>query len=249
LPSPSEIQRRRDVNVGRLNRVDRLLAQSDRVEAIYRAMGVDSPRLERMHLALAHLEHLRPRGPRRPGPLTFATIDGLAAPAKGSELLLDAARGVRAAGGAGRFRLVVHGAVTREAARAAATLPEVELRGAFRPEEVDGLLEEADVGLIGSVWEEAYGYVGLEFLAKGIPLLASARGGIVDYAREGETAWLNRSVTSEELAGHMLRLIEAPGEVDAMAARVRAARSQLITPFDRHADAMEAVYRDAGASS
>lgn len=248
-PAPAEppplaaIQRRRDVNVDRLNGVDVLLAQSHRVEALYRALGVDSPRLRTLHLTLAHLERLTPRPPRRPGPLTFATVDGLSAPSKGSRLLLDAVRNVRAQGG--RFRLLAHGFVDPDAAEEAAALPEIELRGLFRPEEVDALLDEADVGVIPSVWEEAYGFVGLEFLAKGIPLLASARGGIVDYAVDGETAWLNRSVTAEELAARMLRLIEHPEEVDALAAKVRAAHGELIVPLARHADELEAIYAEA----
>jgi glycosyltransferase involved in cell wall biosynthesis len=248
-PSVAEIQRRREVNLGRLNGIDALLAQSRRVEALYRRLGVDSPRLRTMHLTLAHLERLTPRPPRRPGPLTFATVDGLSAPSKGSELLLEAVRRVRAGGAAGRFRLLAHGFVDAEAARAARSLPEVELRGRFATGDVDSLLDDADVGVIPSVWEEAYGFVGLEFLAKGIPLLASARGGIVDYAREGETAWLNRSVTAEELAAQMRRLIDHPGEVDALAAKVRAAAGELIVPLGRHADALEAVYRDAAAAA
>ena len=246
-PSLAAIQRRRDVNVARLDGVDVLLAQSHRVEALYRGLGVDSPRLRTLHLTLAHLERLTPRPPRRPGPLTFATVDGLSAPSKGSRLLLDAVRQVRAGGGAGRFRLLAHGFVDPAAARAAAALPEVELRGRFGPGDVDALLDDADVGVIPSVWEEAYGFVGLEFLAKGIPLLASARGGIVDYAVEGETAWLNRSVTAQELASRMLRLIERPEEVDALAATVRAARAGLIVPLARHAGELEVVYAEAAS--
>ena len=245
LPSVDVIQHRRDVNARRLSRVDRLLAMSHRVEELYRCLGVEGDRLRTLHLTHAHLEHLRPRPPRRPGPLTFGAIDTLAAPSKGSTMLVEALGRVRAAAGAGRFRLLAFGFADAASADAVAAWPEVELRGLFEPGDMDRLLDEVDVGIVGSVWEEAYGFVGLEFLAKGIPLLASARGGIVDYAREGETAWLNRSVTAEELAGRMLALIERPAEVDALAARVAAARDTLITPLARHADELEAIYREA----
>ena len=149
-----------------------------------------------------------------------------------------------AAGAGGRFRLLAFGFADPAAAAHVAGWEEVELRGVFRPGDVDRLLDEVDVGVIPSVWEEAYGYVGLEFLAKGIPILASARGGIVDYAREGETGWLNRSVTAEELAERLLRLIDHPGEVDAMALRVAAAGPALVKPLGRHADELEAIYRE-----
>lgn len=45
----------------------------------------------------------------------------------------------------------------------------VEIRGPYRPEELDGLLDEVDVGIMPSIWEEAYGFAGVEFLAKGSP--------------------------------------------------------------------------------
>lgn len=77
--------------------------------------------------------------------------------------------------------------------------------------------------------------------------IGERRGGIVDYAREGETAWLNRSVTAEELAGHMLDLIAHPERVDALSARVVAARPSVIRPFAGHVDELEAIYRDVAA--
>ncbi|GAH32542.1 unnamed protein product, partial [marine sediment metagenome] len=35
------------------------------------------------------------------------------------------------------------------------------------------ILEKADVGIIPSIWEEAYGLVGIELLAKGIPVIGN----------------------------------------------------------------------------
>src|SRR5215213_952721 len=111
----AELRRRREVTVARLDRVDALIAQSRRVEELYRLLGVRNPRLRTLHLTLAHLEHLRHRPPRRLGPLTLATIDGLSSPAKGSDLLLDAVERVRRRTGPGRFRLLAFGSVERGA--------------------------------------------------------------------------------------------------------------------------------------
>jgi glycosyltransferase involved in cell wall biosynthesis len=242
--SVERLQHRRDVNVERLSRVDALLAMSQRVEELYRRLGVDSAALRTLHLTLRHIEALAPRPPRRPGPLTFGAVDALAAPSKGGDLLVEAVQLLREAGMAGRFRVVVDGYVVPETAARLLQWPEAVVRGVFGPGEMDARLDDVDVGLILSTWEEAYGYIGPEFLAKGIPLIANARGGIVDYAREGETAWLNRSVTADELAQRMLHLIEHPEEVDAMAQRVRQARSRIVKPFARHAEEIEAVYRE-----
>ncbi len=66
--------------------------------------------------------------------------------------------------------------------------------------ELDSVLDDVDVGIVPSIWEEAYGFVGPEFLAKGIPVIANAIGGMPEYTRDGETGWLNRSCSALELA-------------------------------------------------
>jgi glycosyltransferase involved in cell wall biosynthesis len=234
-------QRRRDVNVERLSRVDRLIAMSHRVADIYAQLGVDPARLRVMPLTLAHIERLRPRAAREAGPITFATLGGGESAAKGARVLLDA---WRAADLAGRARLLLFGYVDRAYAAEAARLPGVELRGSFVPDQLDGLLDEVDIGVMPSVWEEAYGYAGLEFLAKGIPVLANAIGGMTDYVREGETGWLNHSCDAAGLARVMRRAVERPEDVERLSASVRARRDELILPMSRHAAQLEEVYRE-----
>lgn len=105
--------------------------------------------------------------------MTFGTLNGMASEAKVAHLLIDAARMLsRAAPGA--FRLVVHGHVPEALAAEARRMAGIELRGPYAPNEVDKVLDGVDVGLVPSIWEEAYGYVGMEFLAKGIPVIANA---------------------------------------------------------------------------
>jgi glycosyltransferase involved in cell wall biosynthesis len=98
-----------------------------------------------------------------------------------------------------------------------------------------------------SVWEEAYGFAGLELLAKGIPVVANRIGGMVDYIREDETGWLNDSCSAEGMARILTRLIDNPAEVADLSRSVLAARTGLIKPFERHLDEIEAVYREAMA--
>jgi glycosyltransferase involved in cell wall biosynthesis len=99
-----------------------------------------------------------------------------------------------------------------------------------------------------SVWEEAYGFAGMEFLAKGIPVVANAIGGMTDYVREGKTGWLNGSRSSEELAGIMAGIVERPQQVLDLNAAIRAARHEIVKPIAAHADEMDAVYGEvAGA--
>lgn len=239
---PVTFQRRRDVNVERLNRADRLIAMSSRVAEIYAELGVEPARLRTVHLTLRHIEELRPRKRVGGSPLTFATLSGLESTAKGAQVLRDALRSLARNPPGEPFRLLVYGYLDAEAAEEVGRFPQVELRGLYGSDELDTMLDGVDVGIVASVWEEAYGYVGPEMLAKGIPVIGNAIGGIVDYVREGETGWLNHSRSGEELARIMRRLMEHRAEVDELAEKVRGRRGAVVKPMARHADEMDAVY-------
>ena len=251
-PAPAAFQSRREHNVEVLNRADRVIAMSNRVAEIYASLGVDRARLETIHLTLAHIERLTPRRASAPAdgkPLTFATLAGFESEPKGALLLIEAMRQLADRARDGRFRLLVFGFVEPRFREMAAGLPGIEIRRAFRPAALDEILDEVDVGLMPSVWEEAYGYAGVEFLAKGIPVIANAIGGMPDYTRDGETGWLNRSCSAEELARIMGGIVDQPGQVVELNQRLIAERDSVVKPMRRHADEMDAVYGDVIAAS
>jgi glycosyltransferase involved in cell wall biosynthesis len=241
-----EFQRRRDVNIERLAGVDRLVAQSHRVEEIYRTLGVENGSLTTLHLTLAHLERIAPRPPRETDLLTFATPGGLISPSKGAGLMVETLDRLHGAGLAGRFRLRVLGQVHPSVRPRLGDFPELDLAGEYERFELNRRLEDVDVGVMPSVWEEAYGYAGLELLAKGVPVVANRIGGMVDYVREGETGWLNDSCTAEGMAAVLGRLIQNPSEVAERSRSALAARERLIKPFETHVDEVEAIYHEAG---
>lgn len=244
-PTPVDFQRRRDINVERLNRADRVIAMSHRVAAIYSQLGVDPSRLRTVHLTLAHIERLRPRYFRAGRQLTFATLAGFESAAKGARLLLEAMRELSRDAEAGRLRLVVLGHVDPEFAQQTEGVAGIEIRGPYTVAELDAILDSVDVGVMSSIWEEAYGYAGMEFLAKGIPVIANAIGGMTDYTREGETGWLNRSCSAAELARIMAEMIEHPEQIAELNAKLLTSRDSLIKPMVRHADEVDALYREA----
>jgi glycosyltransferase involved in cell wall biosynthesis len=246
LAAPETFQRRRDLNLKRLNGVDRLIAMSGRVAEIYALLGVEKERLTTMQLTLAHIERLSLRC-REPGdPLTFATLTGGESVAKGSAVLMQAARRLTDELGRGAFRLLVFGRCEAAFMATVAGLDAVELRGTYRPAQLDELLEEVDVGIMPSVWEEAYGYAGMEFIAKGIPVIANPLGGMRDYVFEGRTGWINRSATGQDLAETMRRVIRAPQTVEEVTRRTRELRDEMILPIAEHSEAVAGVYSEAG---
>ncbi len=246
VATPQAFQKRREVNIERLNRTDRLIAMSERVAEIYSLLGVDKNRMSTIHLTLKRIETLRPRRSNGNCPVVFATVAGMSSNAKGSRLLVDATRLLAASVPAGSFRLIALGPIDAAVAPEVAELEAIEVgpTGPFSDDQLDAVLEEADVGLVPSIWEEAYGFVGVEFLAKGIPVIANAVGGMPEYTRDGETGWLNRSCSATELARIMRDIVEHPEQVTQLNRRILAARDTIIKPMTRHTDEIDAVYRE-----
>lgn len=248
LSPPATFQERRDSSIRRLNGVDCTIAMSRRVAELHTELGVDPERLRTMRLTLAHIERLHPRGGVTRVPVTFATLGGGESVTKGAALLLEAAR-LLADAAPGRFRLLFFGHVTPAVASAAEMIRGVEVPGPYSPDQLDVLLDEVDVGVMPSIWEEAYGYAGIEFLAKAIPVVGNPRGGVVDYVRDGESGWLNRSCTAAGLGQILLDIVERPEQVDQLSHVLRERRSEFILPFARHVDELETVYREVIANA
>lgn len=242
---PAAYDRRRDVNVERLNTFDVLLALSPRSAQIYADLGVEPDKLRLVEITSGHLARLRPRQTAGTGDkLTFVALGTMTSRQKGSDLLLATLRRLAEWGLDDSYRLLVAGYVPPEAERDLSAHPSVVLAGSYLTDQLDALLDEGDVGLMPSVWEEVSPLTGREFLAKGMPLIANALGGMVDYTREGETGWLNETNDADGLARIMAELIRSPAKVAALSRGIIERRDELILPMDRHVAEIEAVYAE-----
>ena len=250
LPPPSAYQRRRDVNVERLGRVDRLVAMSTRVAEIYTDLGVDPANLRTLHLTLDHIAAIEPkRMPAVERPVRFVTLAGCASEQKGAQVVLGALAQLEAQGfTAGDLMLSVYGFVDPAALGALQASPLARVEGSYAPEEQSAVLERFHVGIVPSVWEEAYGYVGVEMLAKGVPVIGNAVGVITDYVRDGETGWLNRDCSPTGLAAIMAGIVQRPDQVAQLNDRLLAERASIVKPLDRHVEEIDALYAEVAAT-
>ncbi|WCM60370.1 glycosyltransferase family 4 protein [Paenibacillus polymyxa] len=74
------------------------------------------------------------------------------------------------------------------------------------------LYQLADVTVVPSVKDEAFGLVNLEAMAAGVPVVASRIGGIPEVVQHGETGWLvHPSHGEQEMADAIIRLLQQPG--------------------------------------
>jgi glycosyltransferase involved in cell wall biosynthesis len=243
--SAGAYQRRRDMNIERLSRIDALIAGSERSAAIYRELGVAGERIRIVPINPPHIELLRPKRHRPVGdPLRFVALNACSSTEKGADLIVEALALLSERGLDHRFRLSVHGWVAPHVYPMLAAHASVDLRGEYLPEALDELLEEGDVGLFPSVWEEVYGFVGLEFLAKGIPVIGNAVGAISEYVRPGKTGWLNYSGSASELADLMIRAIEDHAEVERLGRALAQSRDELIRPFSAGLADLSELYEE-----
>jgi len=149
---------------------------------------------------------------------------------KGVEVLIEAARAVDGEFvicGSGR-RL---GALRKRASRLGVG-ERVSFTGWLPPEQLAHELAEASVVAIPSLWPEPFGLVGIEALAAGRPVVASATGGVEDWL-DHERSGL--SVTPGDvgaLAGALQELLADPARQQAMGEAGRRAVAERFT--ERH---------------
>ena len=238
-------QARRDINVSRLSRIDALVAQSRRVGEIYAALGVDASRIRVIHLTLRHLQSLRPqRFDSPPDPVRLVALNGAASRQKGADVVVGATQALEREGLADRFTLDLYGYTPEPARSQLQAIRNVRVHPGYSPAQIDTILDGYHVGIVPSVWEEAYGYVGPEFLSKGIPVIGNARGGIIDYTHDGTTGWVNQTANASGLAEIIRNIVANPQQVVDRNAWILEHRSELIKSLDQHMAELDDLYNE-----
>ncbi|WP_432482078.1 glycosyltransferase [Kineococcus esterisolvens] len=191
-------------------------------------------------------------GPRRPGCRTRLLSVGRLVPRKGVEAavraleLLPDAELVVAGGPAAHDLDGDHEAVRlQKVAVELGIADRVRLVGRVDPEELPALLASSDA-LLATPWYEPFGIAVLEAMAAGVPVVASAVGGMLDTVRDGATGRLvpvdaAGRVDPADLAAAVRSVVDDP----AVAARLGAAgREVAVERYDwaRVAASTESAY-------
>ncbi len=100
----------------------------------------------------------------------------------------------------------------------------VELVGYVQPERMREVLLDAALAVVPSVWEEPLGLVVLEAMACGLPVVASAVGGIPEMIRDGVNGRLVPAGDAAALAGAIDQILGNRDVYEQMKAEVRRTR-------------------------
>ncbi len=114
-------------------------------------------------------------------------------------------------------------------------------RGGIRRAQVPQLLRSADV-VVCAPWYEPFGIVPLEAMACGIPVIASAVGGLVDTVVDGMTGIHVKPRMPAEIAS-ALRLLQTDRTLHASFAAAGVARVRSFNAWERIASRTLAVYQ------
>ncbi len=238
--SLSEVYRkRREAFVSAMNRLQMVIGMSRRVTDILVNHGVEATRTKTVHLVLEDFDSIRRKEPRTPMPPLRLGLLNKATLMKGAGLLRDVLAGFSR----DQVRLLVFG--TQNTAGQSLLRPLLdsgvaELCGPYRREELDSVMAQIDVGLVPSIWEEAYGYVGPELLAAGVPLLASRIGGMPDYVEDGVNGFLLPADNPEAWRAKINELIQSPAKVERLARGIKPVKT-----MREHGPELEAIYAEA----
>ncbi len=239
---PEVYRQRHDMNRQRFTYFDKVIAQSHRVREIF-SLYTGRKDIVVAHSSLHHIDNLHPRtmSPVK-RPVRFATLNGAMAPYKGSELLAETVLLLKQRGCEGLYQLDIYGALDRKIRRKLLASDAVRWHGRYDRAKLPEILARVDVGIVPSMCEEVYGYVGIEFLACGIPVIGNAKGGIVDYTRDGCSGWVNRSSTSHELASIMEQIIREPFRIPPLNDWIRKNRREIIADRASHLRFLTTTY-------
>jgi glycosyltransferase involved in cell wall biosynthesis len=120
----------------------------------------------------------------------------------------------------------------------------VRFTGWLGGDELAGELADAAVVVMPSLWPEPFGLVGIEALASGRPVVASATGGIVDWLEDGVCGLLVAPGDARDLARALSEILADPERQRAMGNAGKKLVAERFSP-ERHVEALLNAYEAA----
>ena len=82
--------------------------------------------------------------------------------------------------------------------------------GRYQSSDLDQIAAQAGFCIVPSVWDETLCFVGLEMLARGVPLIASARAGVSEFVDEGQNGLVFDPSRDGSLHDAVLKVLQTP---------------------------------------
>ncbi len=243
IPDNDYFEKRRLLNRESLLKIDALVSPSKKTAKIISDFAGSTVNISIVPCSLSHVDGIKPEMIEAISlPIKFVVLGGCANHLKGANLISETILSLNNDGYKDSFQIYIYGDIDPEFKNNVPTDVNVFFRGPYKTTSLNGILSGMHVGIVPSVWEEVYGIVGIELLAKGIPVIGNLRGGITDYVANGETGWINRSSSADELKDIIKNIINDPGQILQLNRKILSGRRSLITSMEDHFKIMDGIY-------
>ncbi len=238
-----QYQLRRTTNIQRLKKIDMLVARSVNAKNTYKYFLGNDIQITTINPTVKHLAKIKQRNYSKiDSPIKFATLNGLASTAKGADLLCKSVKELNKRKLKNRYELHIFGVISQDKFKEIEHYNNIIYHGTYNKNNLNSILDNIDVGIVPSVWEEVFGYVGLEFLAKGIPVIGNNKGGIIEYTKNNITGFINQSSSAYELTQIMESIIINPNKLVKINNYICNNHNKIIKSIENHFYEMEYIY-------
>ena len=166
---------------------------------------------------------------------------GRIVPGKGLEDLLRALARMETPA---RLTVVGDGFARRGAERAAGELGLARrVEFASWQDDVEPFYRRASVLVVPSLWPEPFGIVGIEAMARALPVVAYRSGGIPEWLEDGRTGMLCEPGDINGLAESIDAVLSEPGAASRMGKAGQERQRRLFSP-EPHLERLEEIYRE-----
>lgn len=94
--------------------------------------------------------------------------------------------------------------------------PQVREHGRYHARDLERIAAGADLCLVPSVWSETLGFVGLEMMARGVPLIVSRQAGVSEWVTDGVNGLTFDATRPADLTALITALVNSPARVDSL---------------------------------
>jgi glycosyltransferase involved in cell wall biosynthesis len=230
-PARAAYRRRRELAAQHLAKLDVLHCISQVQARLFRQLAGPLPNLRVLPLSPPTLRTLPAprRSPCRSNTVVFSALN-IHSPLKGSRFLTRVFR--RLEQQRSGFKLHVYGNAAAEAQSGA-----IVLHGRYKSSDLDGIAADSDFCVLPSIWHETLGFVGIEMMARGVPLIASDRAGVSEFVEHRKTGFIFDPSSEENLLGLLNEVLDKAELRDEVRANLLAT-GPTFRSFDEHMDEM-----------
>jgi glycosyltransferase involved in cell wall biosynthesis len=173
-------------------------------------------------------------------------------PVKGVDLLLRAFARLRTIAPTATLRIVGRGAQRADLEQmtaAPALVGAVEFRGFVAPAEVEHELTDAWALVVPSLWAEPLGLVALEAIVRGVPVIASANGGLGEVVRHGTTGFVFPNGDEDALLTHLAAIASQTAFADHTLPERVVAETRDLHSESRHVVRLREIFREVSRTA